>query len=182
MSDSASERVRNFFVEEAAECLDALRDELTRQDPDPKTLHTAARKLRGSAQVARFGALAERAGGLEALFKGVIRQGSSWSPLLAEESAEYLAELEDEVAAVREGRVDQDERKPMTDEQNQFDDAAGAGDGPEMVALDEWEYGGDAALTRAASLRGALEDAFVDARPPGAILDELFDLIELART
>ena len=58
-------RVRAFFVEEATECLGALRSALTSEVPDRDALYAAARRLRGSAQVARFGGVAEEAEALE---------------------------------------------------------------------------------------------------------------------
>jgi hypothetical protein len=51
----------------------------------------------------------------------------------------------------------------------------------EIVDIGTLEYAGEAAVDRALALREPLEDAIVSEEPPGPILDELFDLIRLAR-
>ena len=49
----------------------------------------------------------------------------------------------------------------------------------QAVPIDTLEYHGHTALERAQTLRAPLEDAIAAGDPPGAILDELFDLIRL---
>ena len=166
-------RVRAYFIEEATECLDALERELSAAHPDPDAVYRAVRQLRGSAQVARFGALADEARALETALKPVARGGASWSEL-ADRVRDGIAGLARGVDAVREGRMEQDEREPPMEEQER--DEPGT---EQVVPIETLEYEGGAALERARTLRAPLEDAITAGDPPGAILDELFDLIGL---
>lgn len=166
-------RVRTFFVEEAGECLTDLRAELKREAPDPVALHRAARQLRGSAQLARFGAVAGEAGALEADLKESVATG--WKPGHAAAVEAALEVLEAKVAAVRDGRVEPDEREPMSDEHVQ--DAGSTATDP--MPLEELEYQGEAALARALDLREPLEKAIAGGEPSNTLVDELFDLIRL---
>ena len=166
-------RVRAYFVEEAAECLDALEREFSGGDPDPDEVYRAVRQLRGSAQVARFGALADEARALEAALKPVARGEASWAGL-ADRVRDGTDVLARGVDAVREGRMEQDEREPLMDEQEPNEPV-----GAQVVPIETLEYEGHAALERALTLREPLEDAIMAGDPPGAILDELFDLVRL---
>jgi HPt (histidine-containing phosphotransfer) domain-containing protein len=167
-------RVRVFFIDEATECLAALEDELSGRKPDPTELHRAIRRLRGSAQVARFGALAREARSLEESLKPVADRGSPLGDGLARRVRDVIPSLARAVDAVREGRMEPDEREPLMDEQEHTEMAT-----DEVVAIDELEYQGPAALERARALRDPLEETIMAGDPPGAILDELFDLIRL---
>lgn len=167
-------RVRAHFVEEAAECLDALEAELSRSDPDPAELHRSMRQLRGSAQVARYGELAAEARTLETALKPVSGGDAPLAPELVDRLRDGMETLARAVDAVREGRMEQDEREPPMDEQERSEPAA-----EEVVAIETLEYEGRAALERAGALREPLEAAITAGDPPGAILDELFDLIRL---
>jgi chemotaxis protein histidine kinase CheA len=165
-------QVRAFFLEEASECLDTLEQQLSGPDPDPTVVHGAMRQLRGSAQVARFGALAAEAGTLERVLKPVAQGTAAWDTGLARQVWDGTMELARAVDAVREGRMEQDEREPPMEEQERSEAA-------EAVPIEQLEYQGESALARAQELREPLEDAIVAGDPPGAILDELFDLIRL---
>lgn len=167
-------RVRAFFAEEAAECLNALAAELADPDPDPAAVHGAVRQLRGSAQVARFGAVADAARSLEEALKPAARGEAPWDEGLARRAAEDAATLARAVEAVREGRMEQDERESSMDEQARNEAAA-----DEVVPIEMLEYEGTAALERARTLREPLEEAIIAGDPPGEIMDELFDLIRL---
>jgi HPt (histidine-containing phosphotransfer) domain-containing protein len=163
-------RVRAFFLEEAAECLETLRS--ARRGPaDPPRLYAAARRLRGNAQLARYRSLAELAGRVEARLKPLARGGESWGEQVAGDLAADLDELERSVQAVRAGRTHQDVRKDMPDDP-EADSAA-------EVPIEELEYSAGDALARALELRAALEDGIVAGDPVGPILDELFDLVRL---
>lgn len=168
-------RVRAFFVEEAAECMTILRGELRAPSPDPVALHAAVRRLRGSAQVARFGDLAREASVLESLLKPVAKGGAVWEETLGRRLKEGLESLARGIDAVREGRTEQDAREGSVDEAR----ASEAPSDGDVVSMESLEYGGSEALNRAQALRGPLEDAIIEGEPAGAILDELFDLIRL---
>jgi HPt (histidine-containing phosphotransfer) domain-containing protein len=163
--------VRTFFLEEAAECLDVLRGALS-SGGDRRVVHAAARRLRGSAQMARYGALAREAGALEAALREGPGGASPSSDPASPELERRLRSLEEGLDAVRDGTMQQDPRKeePM--------DTAVATE--RVVPIETLEYSPAAALKRALDLRDALEAAIVEDRPTGPILDELFDLIRLA--
>jgi len=167
-------RVRAFFVEEATVCLAAVEEALAGASPDPAAVHRAIRRLRGNAQVARFGALAREARSLEESLKPVACGELSWGDALARQVGDAVPRLARAVDAVREGRMEPDEREPLMDEQ----EPTGM-ETDEVVAIDTLEYRGPVALERARALREPLEEAIMAGDPPGAILDELFDLIRL---
>ncbi|HSH44948.1 MAG TPA: Hpt domain-containing protein [Longimicrobiales bacterium] len=152
-------RVRAFFLEEASECMRDARAGLDAGD-HPR-LRSAVRRLRGSAQMARFGEVAEVAGTLEEAL------GPGGDP----DVAGALDRLDDLLGAVRVGELEQDlePEKPMEGE--------GRAENGGMVEIEELEYRGRAALERALQLREAIEDAVVAEQPVGPILDELFDLV-----
>ncbi len=166
-------RVSAYFVDEARECLDALETELGGRDPDPGVVYRTVRQLRGSAQVARFGELAEEARALEEALKAAARGEGTWDDDLAGRVREGIRSLARGVDAVREGRLEQDEREPPMEEQERNETTE------EIVPMETLEYSGTAALERARALREPLEDAIMAGDPPGPILDELFDLIRL---
>jgi hypothetical protein len=163
-------RVRDFFLEEASTCLTALRS-ATADQADVIRLYNAARLLRGNAQLARYGAIAVMAGQLERRLRPVAREQAPWTAALEAELAWRVRDLEQAILEVRDGLIQQDERKDMTEEQK-------PAEMPE-VPIDELEYTGNAALERALSLRTALEDGIVAGEPVGTLLDEVFDLIRL---
>ncbi len=165
-------RVRAFFLEEAAECLADLRAALRVADADLGRFHGAARKLRGTAQVARYGPVAAAAGRLERRLKRVLDGQARWTEAVKAAVAQELAAVEAVVHAVEAGRIRHDERLEDTVEPNE--DATA-----DEVPIEDLEYRGSAALHRAMDLRATLEDAIVGADPVGPILDELFDLIRL---
>ncbi|MDX1673333.1 MAG: Hpt domain-containing protein [Longimicrobiales bacterium] len=167
-------RIQEFFVEEAEECMRALRDELSNDEPDPIVLYRSARQLRGSAQVARYGGLAGDATELEELLKGVARGDASWDEETEGRVRTALRSLEEEVEGVREGRVqpDPEEREPREDP------ASGEQTAVEVVPIETLEYQGAAALERALTLREAVEEAAGE-EAPSAVVAELFDLIRL---
>jgi HPt (histidine-containing phosphotransfer) domain-containing protein len=166
-------RVRAFFVEEAEECLEALEQELSGPNPDPGEVHRAVRQLRGSAQVARFGELAREARSLEESLRPVARGEQPWEDGLVRRVWDAIPSLARGVEAVRQGRMEPDERERLMDEQGREVDTE------DVVPIEALEYRGEVALEQARSLRDPLEDAIMAGDPPGAILDELFDLIRL---
>lgn len=170
-------RVRAFFIEEAAECLRTAR--LGLDASDTTGVLSAVRRLRGSAQMARFGEIAEVAGSLESRLRGEADAGR-W----AEESTrEHLDRLDDLVRAVRRGTADQDPEDEDPQEGHGTDPGGedrmeGAGrEETAVVEIEELEYRGRAALERALQLRESIEDAVVAERPVGPLLDELFALV-----
>ena len=169
-------RLTRFFLEEAEDCLGSLRAELERASPEVAPLHRAARRLRGSAQMARYEDVVRSALALERS----LREGDP-STLAAEEVEEVrrrIEELEREVEAVRAGRATRNSSTewPMDDQHTE------QGADPVSVDISALEYRGNAALDRATSLREPLEDRLGAGEPVETILDELFDLVRLART
>lgn len=174
-------RVRAFFLREGAECLAGIREEVGKPVMDVAAVYRSIRRFRGSAQMARLGALADRALRLEERLRP-SQAGSSAMPVaddpLRREVGEVLESLEIDMEAVREGRFEEDPRM----EAGMQEQEAGGTEGRNVVPIDTLEYRGSAALDRALELRAALETAIVQDQPAGPILDELFDLIRLART
>lgn len=168
-------RVRDLFVEEGTACLEEARGALSGHAPDPTALHDAIRRYRGSAQLGRYGVLADVALTLERTLKPVARSGAAWEARLGRRVAEGIEVLARGLDEVRAGRMEQDEREPDMDEQS----GEGTGATDEVVAIETLEYAGGAALEQALRLREPLEEAIVNGDPPGGIIDELFDLIQL---
>ena len=164
-------RVRSFFLTEAEECLRILAKELDAPTPDVRRAHGAARLLRGSAQMARYGAVADRAAGLERGLKPVARGHAPWTAELAGAARRDVAALASMVGAVRSGGLEADSTTElaMSAEQSSGD----------VVPIEELEYAGERALERALELRGPLEDAIVAEQPVGPLLEELFGLVRL---
>lgn len=160
-----------FFLAEADDCLDALRRELSRERSDPATLYFAARRLRGSAQLARLGALADTAWDLEGRLRTVARGSGSWTPALEREVHTGFQVLVHRVDRVRTRGTEHMTESMMVEERR-------AGD--EIVPIETIEYDRRAALERALALRKPLEEALSSNKSPSPILEELFDLIRLA--
>lgn len=163
-------RTRAFFLEEAAECLRAARAELERAPPDRTAVYRAIRRLRGSAQLARFTSIARRAGWLEHRLRE--REGAvEWPRDLGMAAGEALGWLEVALERVRAGEVE-----PENQGDARMDgEARVAG----VVELDELEYRGQAALERALQLRPLIEEAAGSGAALSPVMDELFDLIRL---
>lgn len=163
-------RTRAFFLEEATECLVAARAELERETPDLTAAHRAVRRLRGTAQLARFPGIATRAASLEGRLRDAPRAGG-WPPDVSRATAEALRWLESAVAGVRSGEVE-----PEIQGDEQMDgEARVEGD----VGIEDLEYRGRAALERALRLREVIEEATRTGASVAPLLDELFDLIRL---
>ncbi|HUG42158.1 MAG TPA: hypothetical protein VMM12_16940 [Longimicrobiales bacterium] len=169
-------RVRAFFVEEGTECLTTARAEIGRVAPDRAVVYRAIRRLRGSAQVARFGGLAREAARVEERVRPAADDGG-WSPELTAFAEAALAGLHAALEAVRAGEVE-----PMEEMKATMDGEATVGGVGGAVGVEELEYRGPAALERALELRSAIEDAVVGDAPVGPLLDELFALIRLGLT
>ena len=163
-------RVRAFFLEEATECLRIAREEMSREIPDRWVVYRSIRRLRGSAQLARYGEVARRAAALESRTRPGDG-GEEWSAELAAAMAAELTVLDEAVETVRRGEVEPGEE---TDRNMEADANAGG-----VVGIEELEYRGSAALERALELRPALEDTIIAEAPVGPLLDELFDLIRM---
>ncbi len=171
-------RVRAFFLEEAGECMADLRQELERAPLDPVALHRGVRRFRGSADMARFGALADRAREIERWLRdqGTGAIAPEVAAAARSRASEALGSLERQLTEIREGRLEEDPRMEagMTEAEG-----GGVQGGLEVVPVENLEYQDAAAIERALTLREALEDAIVTDEPAGPILDELFDLIRL---
>jgi chemotaxis protein histidine kinase CheA len=169
-------RVRDFFLEEAEQSLAVLRDEGLVEAGAAAPLHAAARRLRGNAQVARYGGVAALAYPIERRLKRLERGEEPWAHETRRILDEEVAALADAVQSVREGRVERESmrERAMEDPRENPD----AGQEPE-VSVHDLEYRGVAALRRATDLRKPLEEALAESRDVAPILDELFDLIGL---
>ena len=163
-------RARAFFVGEATDCLQLARTELGREIPDRTTLYRAVRRLRGSAQLARFGSVAREAGALETLLRPVAGN-EAWSAELGRATEWGLDRLEAVVGAVSAGEIE-----PVDEMETVMEGEAGV---EEALGMDELEYRGQAALERALELREALEAGVRGEAAVGPLLDELFELIRL---
>jgi chemotaxis protein histidine kinase CheA len=82
-----------YFETEARDCLAQLDRDLERPRPDAALLQRIARALRGSAQMAREERVVRVAGMLEAVARGVVGGGMSWSPELAARARQTVADL-----------------------------------------------------------------------------------------
>lgn len=169
--------VRSFFLEEAGECLGELISYSAPGRLDPRRAHAAARRLRGSAQLARYRVIAEQAWRLESRLKPLARRPAegpteSAPSALVDEVAALVASLERSVDGVRQGRI---EREPRVEKEMDEAHEPAVVD----VAIEELEYRGEAALARALELRSVLEESMIEDEPAGPILDELFDLIRM---
>lgn len=171
-------RVRSFFLTEAGECLVELRGQVESPRLDMAALHQAARRFRGSAEMARFGVLAERSSQLERWLRPYASGGTPTEgpQELRDHVSAVVDSLERGLEEIREGTLVEDPR--MEEDMPEQAGEAGTSD-HEIVPIELLEYDGGAALERALSLREPLEDAIVSAEPAGPILDELFDLIRL---
>lgn len=165
-------RVRAFFLQEAARCLSELSVPAAPRPRELRRLHAAARRLRGSAQLARYPAVVDVALPLERRLKTLAGGDEPWSAGTAAAVADQVRAVERAVQAVRDGTIQQQSGGTMAEEQSR---EAGV---PE-VAIRELEYAGEAALRRALELRRSLEEALDAGEPAAGILDELFDLIRL---
>jgi HPt (histidine-containing phosphotransfer) domain-containing protein len=134
-------------------------------------LHAAARLLRGSAQLARYGAVAAVAQRLERQLKRQVEAGT-WGATETAAFREGVAAVAAAVQAAMDGTIPQDMRTTMSTESQGGDDAV-------EIAIEELEYAPKAALERALELRAPLEDGIVAEDTVGPILDEIFDLIRL---
>lgn len=175
-------RVRTFFLREGAECLSRIREEVAGEMPmDTAAVYRAIRRFRGSAQMARFGEVADRAWVLEQRLRELpVRRSeeggtSAMDEALGREVRNVLESLESDMEAVREGRLEAESRTEAGMQEQQ----TGEGQGTGVVPVEAIEYRGEAALDRALELRAPLERAIVSDEPAGPILEELFDLIHL---
>lgn len=163
-------RVRSFFVEEATGCLQIARTELSSELPDRAALYRAVRRLRGSAQLARFGGVAHEAGALETLLRPEPGN-EGWSLALGAAAKPGLLRLEAAIDRVRAGEIEtMDEMETVMEGEARVEGTVG---------MEELEYRGKAALEQALELRQAMEEAVTGRGPAGPLLDELFDLIRL---
>ena len=166
-------RVRDFFLREAEECLMEARTQLARPEPEVVRLYAAVRRLRGSAEMARYAAIAEPAATLERRLKRSAGGEPAWTGELAEHAEARLRQVENGIEAVRAGKLEPKQRmeRPMDERQ--------VAEQGEVVAIEDLEYHGRAALERALELRPSLEDAITGDEPAQPILEEVFELIRL---
>jgi chemotaxis protein histidine kinase CheA len=165
-------RSQALFLEEAARCLAELGATPGTDPEEGRRLHAAARRLRGSAQMARYGSVAEVAIRMERRLKRLADTGVPWSDTEAEAFRRDVAAANAAIQDVQGGTIQQDARTTMSTDSQGGDDKA-------EIAIEELEYAPAAALQRALELRAPLEDGIVAEDTVGPILDEIFDLIRL---
>lgn len=199
-----SERLNDFFVQESSEYLDQLARLLSRPGPvDPHPVLRLARGVRGSAQVAGVETIARVAERLEDAGRAVASGGVAWSEELRALAAATVQDLQVLVRALNRWGAEEEARvRTALDRWRERESPAGPeaevvpiaslyhdDDGPHVLAeppeapivpVGELLLSGEAALREAARLRPAVEAALGrpdDLRP---LLEELFDLVELA--
>lgn len=182
-----SQRLDDFLALEAGEYLSRMSRLLTGSAaPDPEELLRLARGIRGSAQMARAADVAEIAERLEGEARALATGAEAWDEAARERCLQVVAELES-VLYEREGEVipisdlfydDEGPHvlSPATD-QDPTDDS-------EDVPIGTLLYSGENALAAAADLEPEITGAVAagDRARSAALVDELFDLIRLARS
>jgi chemotaxis protein histidine kinase CheA len=168
---------------------DADASDAAQHDPDAPDLLAAA----ASAVERAAAAAAPVVSGVAGAVAGAAQQAAGAAQQAAAAAQQTLAGAAQQAAGAAEQAVGAAEQAAGAAEQavGAAEQAAGAGENgagaaeqaqqPEVVPIEELEYRGDAALARAQELRGALDR--VASHDPQArdAVDELFDLIRIAR-
>lgn len=187
-----SQRLNEFLAREAGDYLERVSRLLTGSGmPDAGELLRLARGVRGSAQMAGAGDVAGLAERLEREARTLADGDAAWSEEARERCLRLAAELEgllhgadDDVIPISDLFYDDD--LPLlgsTPAAAPRKGAAADGEGDTIVPIDELLYSGGSALGAAAALQPSLEAAVTggDRERSTALLEELFDLIDLAR-
>ena len=187
-----SQRLNEFLAREAGDYLERVSRLLTGSAvPDAGELLRLARGVRGSAQMAGAGDVAGLAERLEREARTLAEADAAWSEEARERCLRLAAELEgllhgadDDVIPISDLFYDDDlPLLGLTPAAGTPRVAAADGDGAPVVPIDDLLYSGGSALGAAAALRPSLEAAVAggDLERSTALLEELFDLIDLAR-
>lgn len=182
-----SQRLNDFLASEAGEYLERLSRLLAgTASPVRDELLRLARGIRGSARMAGAGPVADAAERLEREIADMPDTGTAITAEARGGALRAVAELERLLYPGEDGIV------PITS--LFFDDEgphviggpapAADDDATPIVEIEELQFSGDAALAHALELRPALDSALAGAggADPGALIDEIFDLIALGRT
>lgn len=191
-----SERLNEYFTQEAGEYLDQLARLLREEGaPDPQALLRLARGVRGSAQMAGAETIAAVAERLEDAARSVASNVVVWSEEVRGLAADTVRDIQiliralnrwgpDEEARVRSAMDRWHELEPeeVVAVESLFYDDAGPHvlSEPEVVPIESLLLRGPAALREALRLRPALEQLAVGAGSEAReLVDELFDLVRL---
>jgi HPt (histidine-containing phosphotransfer) domain-containing protein len=182
-----SQRLNEFLASEAGDYLDRLSRLLAgTASPERDELLRLARGIRGSARMAGAGPVADAAERLEREIAGMPATGAAVTAEARGGALRAIADLErllypreDDIVPISSLFCDDEGPHVIGEPAPAADDDAGA-----VVPVEELQFSGDAALTRALELRPALDSALAGASgpDPGALIDEIFDLIALGRT
>lgn len=186
-----SQRLNDFLAREAGDYLERVSRLLTGSAvPDANELLRLARGVRGSAQMAGAGEVAGLAERLEREARTLAAGGAEWTEEARERCLRLAAELEgllhaaDGVIPISDLFYD-DELPQLGSERPESGTGAPgtAADAADVVPIEELLYSGGSALGAAAALKPSLEAAVAagDRDRSVALLEELFDLIDLAR-
>lgn len=186
-----SKRLNDFLAREAGDYLERVSRLLTSSaTPDVDELVRLARGVRGSAQMAGAGEISGIAERLEREARELAGGASAWSEEARERCLRLAAEMEsllhaqDDVIPISDLVYD-DDLPPLggTGQPAGADAAGTAESGAGIVPIDELLYVGDSALGAAGAIRPVLAEALAagDRDRARVLLDELFDLIDLAR-
>lgn len=187
-----SQKLNDFLAREAGEYLERVSRLLTASGaPDPGELLRLARGVRGSAQMAGAGEIAALAERLEREAREMAGGAAAWSEEARERCLRLAAEMESLLHLPNENVIPisdlfYDDDLPQLGETAapgpSRASAAGGADAS-VMPVDDLLYSGESALAAAWRLRRPLEDAVAagDRDRSSALLDELFDLIDLGR-
>lgn len=187
-----SKRLNDFLAREAGDYLERVSRLLTSSAaPEVDELLRLARGVRGSARMAGAGEIAGIAERLEREARELAGGASAWSEEARERCLRLAAEMEsllhaqdDDVIPISDLFYDDDLPQLGSKREPAGADAAGAAEaGAAIVPIDELLYSGESALAAAGAIRPALAEALAagDRDRARVLLDELFDLIHLAR-
>lgn len=186
-----SKRLNDFLAREAGDYLERVSRLLTSSaTPAVDELLRLARGVRGSAQMAGAGEIAGIAERLEREARELAGGASAWSEEARERCLRLAAEMEsllhaqDDVIPISDLFYDDDlPQLGSTDEPAGVDVAGAAEGGAAIVPIEELLYSGESALGAAGAIRPVLAEALAagDRDRARVLLDELFDLIDLAR-
>jgi len=202
-----TERLSEYFTHESGEYLNRLEQLLAEPgETDPQEMLRLARGVRGSAQMAGVSTIAGVAERIEEALSAVVSNGVRWTDEVRDLAAETVRDIKVLMRALnRWGPAEEARVRTAIERWDDLDPEAASAvpsiarffyddEGPHVVSepplpdgvvrIESLELRGDGALREALALRPAVESAARGSAGAGdlnALLDELFDLIRLAR-
>jgi HPt (histidine-containing phosphotransfer) domain-containing protein len=187
-------KLNDYLAREASEYLDRIERLLDLgDDADPSELVRLARGVRGSARMAGSEAVSRAGEQLESIARSAAERPGAWSIGAMRDALAIASELRGLLAAVPIEKFFHDDDGPhILSGPGAGADAkpstvipakAGIQSSGEPLPIEDLLFRGDAALRAAIALRSEIENAIGTASPDApALLGELFDLMELARS